>query len=170
MGVHSCGPLCSRVPAFLDFSFAFRVPVRNFFRFPLCSRVLVLSSYDPVLSFNELICGGATHHTRAVCVWINQVGRVNSPPRHYPPPLVTRARCMSQPAGSQFEVKLVSRPQSPPSTSPFSTHHNCVISSQECKFSDSILSRSAFPRARDSKIPGTRERGNVKPGKRAHLW
>ena len=47
----------------------------------------------------------------------------------------------------QFGVKLVSHPQSPPSASPLSTRHNCVISSKERKFSLPILSRSAFPRS-----------------------
>ena len=77
------------------------------------------------------------------------------------PPLVSRARCTSLLEGSRFGVKLVSRPQSPPSPSPLSTRHNCVISSQERKFSVPILSRSclkfAFPRARVPKLPGTPE-------------
>ena len=37
--------------------------------------------YDIVFAFPY-----ATHRMRAVCVWTDQVGRVNSPPRHYPPP------------------------------------------------------------------------------------
>ncbi len=57
--------------------------------------------------------------------------------------LVTRARCTSKLAGSRIGVKLVSRPQSP-LTSPLSTRHNCVISSEEHEFSVPILSRSAF--------------------------
>ena len=90
-------------------------------------------------------------------------------------PLVTR---MSVLAGSRFGVKLISLPKSPPSTSPLSTRHNCVISSQERNFSIPILSRSAFPRfcikfafprARVPKIPGTREHRNAKPGTRAHI-
>ena len=97
-----------------------------------------------------------------------------------------RVWCTSLLAGSQFRVKLVSRPQLPPSTSPVSTRHNCVISSQERKFSIPILWRSAFlhscikfafPRARIPKIPGmrerwntgARERRNAKPGTCAHL-
>ena len=53
-----------------------------------------------------------------------------------------------------------------------------VIYLQERKFSVPILLRSAFPRscikfafprARLPKMPGTRERGNAKPGKCAHL-
>ena len=77
------------------------------------------------------VAKGSTH---AVCVWKDQSGRVNSPPHHYS-------------HSPQFGVKLVSHPQSPPSASPLSTRHNCVISSKERKFSLPILSRSAFPRS-----------------------
>ena len=74
----------------------------------------------------------------------------------------------------RFEVTPVSHPQSPPSTSPLGTHHNCVISSQEHEFSVPILSRSvflsscikfSFPRARVTKIPVTRvcQTRNVSP-------
>ena len=72
-------------------------------------------------------------------------------------PLVTRTRCTILLARSRFGVKLVSRPQSPPSTSPLSIRHNSVISSQEREFSVPILSRSVFPRARVPKISGTQE-------------
>ena len=53
------------------------------------------------------------------------------------PPLVTSVRCMSKSilAGSRFEVKLVSRPQSPP---PHSTSHLIT----ESEFNVSILSSS----------------------------
>ena len=94
--------------------------------------------------------------------------------------LITCARCTIILAGSRFGVKLISRPQSPPFTSPLSTHHNCVISSQEREFSVPILSRSKFLRscikfallrARVPKIPGTQERGSMgtRNQERAHL-
>ena len=50
------------------------------------------------------------------------------------------------------------------------------ISSQEREISVPICSRSAFPRSCIKfafprvRVPGTRERGNAKPGMRAHLW
>ena len=160
--VDLCVPACQRSSCFPSRS-AFPRSCTTFFRVPLVSCVPVPVSR----SWCKCGGGGATHHTRAVCVWTDQAGRVNSPPRHYPPPPVMRARCSSLLAGSQFGVKLVSRPQSPPSTSPVSTRHNCVISSQEREYSGPILSRSAFPhscikfafpRTFVPKIPGARER------------
>ena len=87
--------------------FAFPCTLAFLFRVPrlLCQRAYVWG-------------WGATHHTHAVCVWTDQAGRVNSPPRHSQPPLVMRARCTSILAGSRFGVKLISRLLSPPSTSP----------------------------------------------------
>ena len=143
------------MPAFLDFSFVSRsrVPLRHFFRVPLCSRVPVSRSCFAFLCFcsppirfvarscrfnygtmgeeSEIrfcvhICGfgGATHHTRCVCMdGSDGPGQLDT------------AQC----------AKLVSRPQFPPSTSPLSTRHYCIISSQEREFSGPILSRSAFP-------------------------
>ena len=79
-------------------------------------------------------------------------------------------RCTSKLAGSRFGVKLVSRLQY--STSPLSTRHNCVISSEEREFSVPILSRSmflpscikfAFPCARIPKMPETQNQ------ERAHI-
>ena len=112
--------------------------------------------------------------TRALCVYgrIWRAGQLATAPL---PPLFTHARCTSILAGSRFGVELVSRPQPPPSTSPLSTRHNCVISSKEREFSVPLLLRSAFsrscikfafPRARGPKIPGTRDRENTKPGSR----
>ena len=72
-------------PRFSIFPSPSRVPVRHFFRIPLCSRVPVSRSYAPV---SKSVCvggGGATHHTFAACVWADQAGGVNSPSRHYPP-------------------------------------------------------------------------------------
>ena len=183
MGAYSCGALRSRVPAFLDFSFAFRVPaflLRHFFHIPLCSRIPVSRSYAPL---SKSVCvggGGVTHHMRTVCVTLcmdgsGKLGQLATSPS---PPLVTHGRCTSILVGSRFGVKFISCPQSPPSTSPLSTRHNCVISSQERIFIVPILSRSAlprscikcaFPRAPVPKIPGPRECGNAKPGTSAHL-
>ena len=80
MGARSCGPLHSRVPALLDFSFAFRVPAflyNIFFAFP-CA---------PAFLFRvPSVCVGVQLITRALCVWTYQAGRVNSPPCQSPPP------------------------------------------------------------------------------------
>ena len=162
MGTRSCGPLRSRVPALLDFSFAFRVPAflyNIFFAFP-CAPAFLCSCV------NEHMVVQLITRPLSVYGWIRRAGQL------------TTVQCMSMRAGSQFKVKLMSLPQSPPSTSTLSTRHNCLISLQECELSFPILSRSpfprscikfAFPRARVPKIPGTWEHGNAKPGMCAHL-
>ena len=144
-------------PRFSIFPSPSRVPVRHFFRIPLCSRVPVSRSYAPV---SKSVCvggGGATHQSRTACVWMDQAGGVNSPltpPRHA---CAVYEYTSGKPDWGQTHIS-----STPPSTSPLSTRHNFVISSQEREFSVPILSRScikfAFPRARVPKIPGTRER------------
>ena len=76
-----CVPACQRSSCFPSRS-AFPRSCTTFFRVPLVSCVPVPVSR----SWCKCGGGGATHHTRAVCVWTDQAGRVNSPPRHYPPP------------------------------------------------------------------------------------
>ena len=87
MGERFCEPLRSRVPAFLDFSFAFRIPTFLYDIFFVLPCALAFLFRVPMLLCPlAYVWGwGATHHTRAECVWADQVGRVNSPPRHYPP-------------------------------------------------------------------------------------
>ena len=123
--VYLCVPACpssSIFPSRSDFLynifFAFLCTLAFLFRVPmlLCQRVYVWA-------------WGATHHTRAVCVWTDQAGRVNSPSRHSQPPFDTCARCRSMMAGSRFGVNLISRPQSPPSTSPLHLFHIITVSS-----------------------------------------
>ena len=167
MGVRSCGPLCSRVSRFFLRLPAFLFAI--FFRIPLCSRVPVSRSYAPV---SKSVCvggGGATHQSRTACVWMDQAGGVNSPltpPRHA---CAVYEYTSGKPVWGQTHIS-----STPPSTSPLSTRHNFVISSQEREFSVPILSRScikfAFPRARVPKIPGTREHGNEKQGTRPSLF
>ena len=145
---------------------------------PACPRSSIFPShsaflYDIIFAFPCIppflfrvpsMCGGggATHHMRALFVY-GRIRRAGS----------TRHRATTHPPSSRvhhgvrvyWRVQIVSRPQSPPSTSPLSTRRNCVISSQEREFSVPILLRSAFPRpcikfafprARVPKIPGTR--------------
>ena len=134
MGTRSCGPLHSRVPALLDFSFAFRVAafLYNIFCIPLCSCVPVSSS--------QCMCGGANHHTRAVC----QTHVLSTiPPSTSPLSTSTCHNCVISSQEREFSVLFFCLPRS------------CI------KF--------AFPRTRVPKIPGTRERGNAKQGTRAHL-
>ena len=140
----SCLTFFSRSPVLLQSCFAF-----------LCSSV------------EECMCGGwgggGTHHTRTVCVLTDQAGQVNSSPHHYPPSLCVCAVGVYWPqAGLGSNSYLI---YDPPSTSPLSTRHNCVISPQELEFSIPILSCSAlsrsyikfaFPRTRVPKIPGMR--------------
>ena len=165
MGTRSCGPLRSHMPAFLNFSFAFLRSCSTFFSH---SPVLSRSCFALLCScIKECMCGGMGVRliTRALCVY------GNSPPRHYPSLSCVRGVRVHILAGSRFGVKLISRPQSPPSTSPLSTRHSCVISSQERKFSVFILPRSriqAFPRScikfafLRALVPGTRESGKSK--------
>ena len=73
--------LRSRLPVLLDFSFAFPRSCMTFFsRSPVLPR-----SCFVFLVYGMCWGGGATHHTRAVCVWTDQGGGVNSPLRHYSP-------------------------------------------------------------------------------------
>ena len=107
------------------------------------------------------MCGGgvATHHMRGVCVYglIRRAGstrhRATTPPRLA---CAVYESTGGKPVWGQTRVSSTI-----PSTSPLSTRHNCVISSQERKFSVPILSRSclkfAVPRARVPKLPGTPE-------------
>ena len=130
-----------------------RVPVRHFFRIPCAPAFLFCV---PSVCVGVVVGVGEHLITRTLCVY----GRIRwaGSTRHCATtPLVTRTRCTILLARSRFGVKLVSRPQSPPSTSPLSIRHNSVISSQEREFSVPILSRSVFPRARVPKIPGTQE-------------
>ena len=169
MGARSCGPLRARVPRFF-----LRVPRSSSTFF---SRSHVFSRSYMLLYQRVYICegGGGFDSSRALCVY-RRIRWAGSTRHLVITPLITRARCTIILAGSRFGVKLISRPQSPPFTSPLSTHHNCVISSQEPEFSIPILLRSAFLRScinlhsRVTKIPGTQERGNAKPGTHAHLW
>ena len=164
MGARSCGPLRARVPRFF-----LRVPRSSSTFF---SRSHVFSRSYMLLYQRVYICegGGGFDSSRALCVY-RRIRWAGSTRHLVITPLITRARCTIILAGSRFGVKLISRPQSPPFTSPLSTHHNCVISSQEREFSVPILSRScikfAFLRALVPKIPGTWERGNAKPGTRS---
>ena len=113
--------------------------------------------------------GGATHHTRAMCVWTGGPGQLATAPV---PPLVTSARCPSLLAGSQFEVKLVSCPKSP--LSPHLSVHVITVSSlhrnANLVFLFFCVPRScikfAFPLACVPKTPGTRELMNA--GAREH--
>ena len=148
-------------------------PVQHFLRSP------VLPPFCFAFLYTRSVCVGVGEQlvTRALCVY-GLIRRAGSTRHCATNPLVSHTRCTSLLAGSRFGVKLASCPQSPPSTSPLSTRHNCVISSQERIFIVPILSRSAFPRscikcafprARVPKIPGPRECGNAKPGTSAHL-
>ena len=146
MGTRSCGPLGSHVPAFLDFSFVFHIPA---FLFHIFSRtpVLLHSCFAFLCScVKECLCGGwgcNSSHERCVCMdGSGGLGQLATSPL---PPLVTRALCTSILVGSRFGVKHISHPHSPPSTSPLSTYHNCVISSQKRLFSVPILSCSRIP-------------------------
>ena len=106
------------------------------------------------------VWGSNSSHALCVYGWIRRAGSTRHCPLPLPPP------CHACAVMVRFGAKLVSRPQFPPSTSPLSTRHYCIISSQEREFSGPILSRSAFPcscikfafqSARVPKIPGTRE-------------
>ena len=156
-----CGPAC------LDFSIVFHVPAflfDIFFTFP-CA-IAILFCVPMLLCRRVYVWGvgwGGTHHTRTVCVLTDQAGQVNSSPHHYPPSLCVCAVGVYWPqAGLGSNSYLI---YDPPSTSPLSTRHNCVISPQELEFSIPILSCSAlsrsyikfaFPRTRVPKIPGMR--------------
>ena len=111
--------------------------------------------------------GCDSSHTRCVCMdGSGGPGQLATSPL---PPLVTRALCRSILAGSRFGVKLISRPQSPPSTVlPLLTEHVITVSSHSLhrnansaflffRVPRSCI-RFAFPRVRVPKIPGTRER------------
>ena len=124
------------VPAFLDFPSVSAFLYDLFFTFPCAPAFLF---HVPMLLCQRAYVWGVGVQliTRALCVYgrIIRGGQVNSPSHHYPPHQACAVYEYCILAGSRFEVKLVSRPQSPPSTSPLSTRHNCVISPQECKFS-----------------------------------
>ena len=94
-------------PRSLIFPSRSRVPVRHFFRVPLCSCVSVSHSYAPV---STSVCVGVGVQLMDGSGGPGQLATTQLPP------LVTSVRCMSKSilAGSRFEVKLVSRPQSPP--------------------------------------------------------
>ena len=172
MGAGSCGTLRSHVPALLNFSFAFCIATflyNIFLHFPVLPR--------SCFAFLVYVWGWGSNSSHALCVygWIRRAGSTR---HHTTTPSHHKAQCTSQLSGSRFEVKLVSRPQSPPSTSPLSTCHNCVISLQERELSVPILSHSAvphscikcaFPSARVPKIPGAQEPWNAKQGTRTHL-
>ena len=101
--------------------------------------------------------GRNSSHTRCVCM-----DKSGGPGQHattpLPPPLVTRARCMSQPAGSQFEVKLVSRPQSP--LPPLLSVHIITVSSLHRNANLAILF-FRVPRSRVPAILKYLERGSA---------
>ena len=170
MGTRSCGPLHSRVPALLEFSFAFRVAAFLYNIF-LHSPVLLRSCFE----FLVYVWGSKSSHSCCVCMDVSggpgQLATTPLPPPHQ------ACRVYESTGGKPVWGQTHVLSTIPPSTSPLSTStcHNCVISSQEREFSVLFfcLPRScikfAFPRTRVPKIPGTRERGNAKQGTRAHL-
>ena len=122
------------VPAFLDFSFVSRsrVPLRHFFRVPLCSRVPVSRScfaflcfWSPPIRFVARSCrfnygtmgeeseirfcvhicgfGGATHHTRCVCM-DGSDGPGQLATAHYPSPPPLSCVCGDGPVWGQTRV------------------------------------------------------------------
>ena len=101
-------------------------PVQHFLRSP------VLPRFCFAFLYTRSVCVGVGEQliTRALCVY-GLIRRAGSTRHCATNPLVSHTRCTSLLAGSRFGVKLASCPQSPPSTSPLSTRHNCVISSQE---------------------------------------
>ena len=175
MGARSCGHLRSRVPALLDFSFAFRVPafLYNIFFAFRCAPAFLFHVPSVCVGMGEQLI------TRALFCMDGSGGPGQLAILPLPPPPPRHACTVYESTGgkpvwgqTRFSSTI------PPSTSPLSTRHSCVISSQKCEFSIPILSHSAFPssciifaflRTRVPKIPGTRERGNAKPGTRAHL-
>ena len=115
--VDLCIPACQCSSIFLRIPCS-RVPVRHFFCIPLCSSVPVSRSYAPV-STSVCVGGrGATHHMRAVSVWTDQVGQVNSPLRS--------VQVYWREAGLRSNSCLVHN--SPPSTSPLSTRLVLTVS------------------------------------------
>ena len=103
MGARSCGPLFSCVPVLLNFSFAFPRSCTTFF------------SRSPAFLFLvPSVCVGVGEQliTRALFVY-GRIRRAGSIATALLPSPVTRARCTSILAGSQFGVKLVTCSQSP---------------------------------------------------------
>ena len=133
MGARSCGPLFSCVPVLLNFSFAFPRSCTTFFLRSPAFLFLVPS-----------VCVGVGEQliTRALFVYgrIRRAGSIATAllpsPRHACAVYEYTGR---EPVWGQtrdlFTIPL--------STSPLSTCHNCVISSQE--FSVPIISRSRDP-------------------------
>ena len=145
MGARSCGPLRSRVPAFLDFSFAFRVPLHYFFRVPLYSRVPVSRSYAPVSTSVCVGVGCNSSHSRCMCMDGSggpgqlATAPLTTPPRHACAVYEYTGR---KPVWGQTHISSTIPPfhlSSPPLP-----RHNCVNSSQEHEFSVPFLSRSTF--------------------------
>ena len=83
--------------------------------FPLRSAFLydIFFAFPSTPAFLVYVWGWRSNssHVRCLCM-DGSGGPGQSPPRYYPPP-VTRARCTSILAGSQFGVKLVTCSQSP---------------------------------------------------------
>ena len=122
MDALSCGALRSRVPAFLDFSFTFCVPVRHFFVFP----------YAPAFLFRVPMLLQSTHR------WVGSTcHRVTIPPHHV---CAVYKYTGGKPVWGQTRVS---------STIPhfhlsISTSHFLAISSQERKFVFPIRLRSVL--------------------------
>ena len=163
MGARSCVPLHSRVPAFLDFPFAFPRSCTTFFSL---SPVLSRSCFPFLRSWvNESMCGwGATHHTCAVCVWTDQACRVNSPLRHYTPSsrvLGVRVYTGGKLVWGQTRVSSINPP-----LPPLLSVHVITVSSLHSNGNLAFLFfcipcsciKFAFPCALVPKITGTRER------------
>ena len=125
-----CGPLLSRVPAFLDFSFAFQVPAFLYNIF-LRSPVLLHFCFAFLCSCaNERMCGvGVQLITHVLYVYgrIRWAGSTCHRATHNPPghECIVSKYCIL--AGSQFGVKLISCLQSPPSTSPLHLFHIITV-------------------------------------------
>ena len=177
MGMRPCGPLLSRLPAFLDFSFAFQVPAFLYNIF-LRSPVLLHFCFAFLCScVNERMCGvGVQLITHVLYVYgrIRWAGSTCHRATHNPPghECIVYKYTGGKPVWGQTHILSTIPPfhlSSPPLP-----HHNCVISSQERKFSFPFLSHScikfACPCTRIPKIPEMRERGNTKPGTFSHLW
>ena len=112
--------------------------------------------------------GGATHHTCAVCVWMDKAGWVNSPPRHYPPPSprVRGVRVYWREAGLGSNSCLV---HNPPLLSVYvitvsSLHRNANLAFLFFRVPRSCI-KFVFPRARFPRIPGKweHETRNARP-------
>ena len=114
--------------------------------YPLRSAFLydIFFAFPSTPAFLVYVWGWRSNSSHARCLCMDGSGgpgQLATAPQPTPP----RHACAVYESTGGY--KLVSGPQSPLSTSPLSTRHNCVISSQERKFSVPILSSSAFPRS-----------------------